>query len=89
MSLDHHHEQHPALVRAANLADTPAINVIANRNFFEKPEKLILNLHRDPVRGSGGLDSQAAAAAIPLFDRPLGRIKSSIGMGLAGGSSFY
>ena len=43
-----HHEQHPALVPTANPAHAPTINVIANGDFSEEPQKPSLNLHGDP-----------------------------------------
>ena len=50
-------------------------------------QKLSLNLHGDSCMAR--LDSQAAASAIPLFDRPLDRIRSSNRSDLAGGTPFY
>jgi hypothetical protein len=40
--LDHHHENNPLFVPPANPADAPAINVIANGDFSEEPQKLNL-----------------------------------------------
>jgi hypothetical protein len=49
----HNHEQNPALVPTANPADAPTINVIANGDFSEEPQKLSLNLHGDPCIEAG------------------------------------
>jgi hypothetical protein len=52
--MDNHHENNPAFVPPANPADAPAINVIANGDFSEKPQKLSLNLHGDPCMALRG-----------------------------------
>jgi Tfp pilus assembly protein PilX len=43
--LNHHNKESPAFVRPANPANAPTINVIANGDFSEEPQKPILNLH--------------------------------------------
>jgi hypothetical protein len=60
------HEQHPTFIPTANPADAPAINVIANRDFSEEPQKLGLNLHGDPCI-STGLSGQGRLRPISLF----------------------
>jgi hypothetical protein len=73
----HNHEKHSALMPPANPAYAPAINVIANRDFSEEPQKLSLNLHGDPCI-SAGMSSQAALAANFAFNKSPDRIKRSI-----------
>jgi hypothetical protein len=58
-------------------ADAPAINVIADGDVSEEAQKPTLNLHGDPCMASR-LSSQAAAAAILLFNSDRIKIKSSI-----------
>jgi hypothetical protein len=54
--LPFHHDdkEHATLVPTADPADTPTINAIPNRNFFEKPQKLSLNVHGDPCMARRG-----------------------------------
>jgi hypothetical protein len=89
--LDRHHENNPAFVPPANPADTQAIDVIANGDFSEEPQKLGLHWHGDPCMASisAKLSSQATAAAIPLFNRSADRIRSSIRNDLAGWDSSF
>jgi hypothetical protein len=56
----HHYEQHSALVPPANPAHAPAINVIADGDLSEEPEKLGLNLHGDPCMTLPGSAVKAA-----------------------------
>jgi hypothetical protein len=53
-------EKDSAFVPTANPADTPAINVIADGDFSEEPEKLGLNLHGDPCMTLPGSAVKAA-----------------------------
>ena len=50
----------PALVPPSNPTHAPAINVIADGDFSEEPEKLGLNLHGDPCMTLPGSAVKAA-----------------------------
>ena len=48
----HHHEQDTAFVPSANPAEPAAINVIANRDFSEEPQKPRLNMATEERLGA-------------------------------------
>jgi hypothetical protein len=85
----HNHEKDPALIKPANPAYAPAINVIANGDFSEEPQKLSLNLHGDPRMALLGGAGQAAPATISPLNRSPDRIKRPIQSDLAGRTPFY